>query len=126
VLSRRSARRLLADRLDRLCHFYRGDRRHRLDGRPIIGVAIFYLLQYYLAALGSWYLMSLGGLAIALMLFAPSGIWGVISHSLGISLFPVRRRLVAIAGSVRNTTASDSSPLRPRFPSKKFRQIIAE
>ena len=67
---------------------------------PIIGVAIFYLLQYYLAALGSWYLMLLGGLAIVLMLFAPSGIWGVILHSYGISLFPVRRRLVAIAGSV--------------------------
>jgi branched-chain amino acid transport system permease protein len=67
---------------------------------PIIGVAIFYLLQYYLAALGSWYLMLLGALAIVLMLFAPSGIWGVISHSLDLSLFPVRRKLIAIAGSV--------------------------
>jgi branched-chain amino acid transport system permease protein len=62
---------------------------------PIIGVVIFYLLQYYLAALGSWYLILLGGLAILLMLFAPSGVWGLISHSLDISLFPVRRRLVA-------------------------------
>jgi len=66
---------------------------------PIIGVAIFYLLQYYLAALGSWYLMLLGALAIILMLFAPSGIWGVISHSFDISLFPVRRKLVATTGS---------------------------
>jgi branched-chain amino acid transport system permease protein len=61
---------------------------------PIIGVAIFYLLQYYLAALGSWYLILLGGLAILLMLFAPSGVWGVISHAFGISVFPVRRRLI--------------------------------
>jgi branched-chain amino acid transport system permease protein len=61
---------------------------------PIIGVIIFYLLQYYLAALGSWYLMILGALAILLMLFAPAGVWGVISHSFDISLFPVRRRLV--------------------------------
>jgi branched-chain amino acid transport system permease protein len=61
---------------------------------PIIGVVIFYLLQYYLAALGSWYLMILGGLAILLMLFAPGGVWGLISHSFNISLFPVRRRLV--------------------------------
>jgi len=61
---------------------------------PLIGVAIFYLLQYYLAALGSWYLMLLGGLAIALMLFAPAGVWGVISRVFDISLFPVRRRLV--------------------------------
>jgi branched-chain amino acid transport system permease protein len=65
---------------------------------PIIGVAIFYLLQYYLAALGSWYLILLGGLAIVLMLFAPSGIWGVISHTFDISLFPVRRRLIAKSG----------------------------
>src|SRR5215472_3890271 len=67
---------------------------------PIIGVAIFYLLQYYLAALGSWYLMLLGVLAIVLMLFAPSGIWGVISHAFDINLFPVRRRLVATTGSM--------------------------
>jgi branched-chain amino acid transport system permease protein len=62
---------------------------------PIVGVAIFYLLQYYLAALGSWYLILLGGLAILLMLFAPSGVWGVVSHAFDISLFPVRRRLLA-------------------------------
>ena len=67
---------------------------------PVIGVAIFYLLQYYLSGLGSWYLMLLGALAIVLMLFAPSGIWGVISHSLDISLFPVRRRLVSTTGSM--------------------------
>lgn len=61
---------------------------------PIIGVAIFYLLQYYLASLGSWYLIILGALAILLMLFAPAGVWGLISHRFGISLFPVRRRLL--------------------------------
>jgi branched-chain amino acid transport system permease protein len=56
---------------------------------------MFYLLQYYLAALGSWYLIFLGALAILLMLFAPSGVWGVVSQSFDISLFPVRRRLIA-------------------------------
>jgi len=66
---------------------------------PIIGVLIFYLLQYYLAALGSWYLMLLGGLAIILMLFAPAGVWGVIAHRFDISLFPVRRRLTAKGGA---------------------------
>ena len=49
---------------------------------------------------GTWYLMLLGALAIVIMLFAPSGIWGVISHSLDLSLFPVRRKLIAITGSV--------------------------
>jgi branched-chain amino acid transport system permease protein len=61
---------------------------------PIIGVAIFYLLQFYLASLGSWYLIILGGLAILLMLFAPSGVWGVIARTFDISLFPLRRRLM--------------------------------
>ncbi len=74
---------------------------------PIIGVVIFYLLQYYLAALGSWYLMLLGGLAIVLMLFAPSGVLGVISQSLDISLFPVRRRLIPIIDS---TPDKESKP----------------
>jgi branched-chain amino acid transport system permease protein len=61
---------------------------------PIIGVAIFYLLQYYLATLGSWYLILLGALAIILMLFAPAGVWGLIAGRFNITLFPVRRRLV--------------------------------
>ena len=65
---------------------------------PIIGVVIFYLLQYYLAALGSWYLMLLGALAIILMLFAPSGVWGLISRFYDISPFPVRRRLIVPVG----------------------------
>ena len=64
---------------------------------PIIGVVIFYLLQYYLAALGSWYLILLGALAILLMLFAPTGVWGVISGPFDISLFPVRRRLMPLS-----------------------------
>jgi branched-chain amino acid transport system permease protein len=64
---------------------------------PIIGVVIFYLLQYYLAALGSWYLILLGTLAILLMLFAPTGVWGVISGPFDISLFPVRRRLMPLS-----------------------------
>jgi len=65
---------------------------------PIIGVIIFYLLQYYLASLGSWYLIILGALAILLMLFAPTGVWGVISQAFDVSLFPVRRRLKVQGG----------------------------
>jgi branched-chain amino acid transport system permease protein len=70
---------------------------------PIIGVAIFYLLQYYLAALGSWYLILLGALAILLMLFAPSGVWGVISQAFGLDLFPVRRRLILLGAPGNDT-----------------------
>lgn len=64
----------------------------RIEG-PIVGVLIFYLLQNYLAAYGTWYLILLGALAIVIMLFAPKGIWGYVSDRFGIVLFPVQRRL---------------------------------
>jgi branched-chain amino acid transport system permease protein len=60
---------------------------------PILGVIVFFLLQRYLADFGSWYLILLGTLAIAVMLFAPKGIWGYVSDRYGLVLFPVRRRL---------------------------------
>jgi branched-chain amino acid transport system permease protein len=61
---------------------------------PIVGVIVFYLLQAYLADFGTWYLILLGALAIAIMLFAPQGIWGFITQRYGIELFPTRRRLI--------------------------------
>jgi branched-chain amino acid transport system permease protein len=64
-----------------------------LEG-PIVGVLVFYLLQTYLADYGTWYLILLGALAIAVMLLAPYGIWGYLSRRFGLVLLPVRRRLV--------------------------------
>ena len=60
---------------------------------PIIGVLVFFALQTLLANFGSWYLMTLGVLAIAVMLVAPRGLWGLLSESTGLHLFPIRRRL---------------------------------
>ncbi|MEQ6247263.1 branched-chain amino acid ABC transporter permease [Sulfitobacter sp. HNIBRBA3233] len=60
---------------------------------PIIGVLVFFVLQRFLADFGSWYLMILGGLGIVVMLFAPRGLWGLISDKSGIQLFPIRRTL---------------------------------
>lgn len=61
---------------------------------PILGTIIFYLMQRYLASFGAWYLILLGALAIAVMLFAPKGLWGYLSERYGLVLFPIRRRLV--------------------------------
>jgi branched-chain amino acid transport system permease protein len=61
---------------------------------PIIGVIVFFLLQSLLAQYGTWYLIALGTIGIAVMLFAPRGIWGLISDRTGLQLFPIRRRLV--------------------------------
>jgi branched-chain amino acid transport system permease protein len=60
---------------------------------PIVGAIILYLLQDYLSTLGAWYLMLLGALAIAVMLVAPGGIWGLVAQRFDLQLFPVRRRL---------------------------------
>jgi branched-chain amino acid transport system permease protein len=61
---------------------------------PILGVLVFFALRSSLADYGSWYLMTLGLIAIAVMLFAPKGLWGLISARTDLHLFPVRRRLV--------------------------------
>jgi len=64
----------------------------RLEG-PIIGVLVFWSLQTAFAQYGAWYLMALGLLAIAVMLLAPRGLWGLIADKTGWALFPVQRRL---------------------------------
>jgi branched-chain amino acid transport system permease protein len=61
---------------------------------PILGVLVFFLLQSTLSDYGSWYLLTLGLIAIAVMLFAPRGLWGLIAARTGLSLFPTRRRLI--------------------------------
>jgi branched-chain amino acid transport system permease protein len=64
---------------------------------PVVGAIIFYLMQRYLADFGAWYLILLGTLAILVMLFAPKGLWGLISERFDVTLFPTRRRLVVDA-----------------------------
>jgi branched-chain amino acid transport system permease protein len=61
---------------------------------PIVGVLVFWLLQHELSSFGTWYLMLLGSLAIAMMLFCPQGIWGALAGRYDLTLFPIRRRLV--------------------------------
>lgn len=66
---------------------------------PIVGVLCFYGLRAALADYGSWYLLTLGCVSIAVMIAAPRGIWGLIRDRTAVELFPVRRR----AESTRST-----------------------
>jgi hypothetical protein len=59
---------------------------------PVIGAIVFYLMQRYLADFGASYLILLGALGILVMLFAPKGLWGLVSERYGLTLFPTRRR----------------------------------
>lgn len=63
---------------------------------PFIGILIFALLQSYFAAFGTWYLIFLGAIAIAAMLWAPKGIWGYVSERYGLTVVPVQRRLIIV------------------------------
>jgi len=64
----------------------------RIEG-PIVGTAIFFLLRQLFADLGSLYLMMLGAVAIATMLKAPRGVWGLLAERFGLQIFPLQRRV---------------------------------
>jgi branched-chain amino acid transport system permease protein len=56
---------------------------------PIVGTAIYTVIQQTLAQYGAWYLILLGSLAVAVAMFLPKGIWGLISRRLQLQIFPV-------------------------------------
>ena len=59
---------------------------------PIVGVIVFYILQRLLADYGTVYLIVLGLIGIAIMLFARRGLWGLFTDKTGIEIFPLRHR----------------------------------
>lgn len=60
---------------------------------PVIGVVIFFLLREIAADWGTWYLIMMGGIAIAVMLIDKRGVWGAIQARMNLSIFPVSKKL---------------------------------
>ncbi len=60
---------------------------------PFIGMLVYILLREFLADFGTFYLMLMGAIAIAVMLKYPFGIWGYVVQRYDLQLFPVGRRL---------------------------------
>jgi ABC-type branched-subunit amino acid transport system permease subunit len=56
---------------------------------PIIGTIVFFALQQWLSSYGTWYFIVLGCVAIAVAIWAPRGLWGVIAERFHVRLFPV-------------------------------------
>ena len=56
---------------------------------PILGTIVFFVLQQTLSQDGTWYFIILGLVAMAVAIWAPRGLWGLISERTGIRLFPV-------------------------------------
>jgi branched-chain amino acid transport system permease protein len=59
---------------------------------PIVGVIVFFALQRLLSGYGTVYLIILGLIGIAIMLFARRGLWGMFTDRTGIELLPLRQR----------------------------------
>jgi branched-chain amino acid transport system permease protein len=68
----------------------------RIEG-PIIGTVVFFVLRQTLADLGTLYLLMLGVVAIAVMLVAPKGLWGLVVERFGWQVFPLERRVVTVS-----------------------------
>ena len=64
-----------------------------LEG-PILGMLVYFALRELLANYGSWYLIILGVVAVAIMLKAQDGLWGVLAKRFNLHLFAIRRHLV--------------------------------
>src|SRR5713101_5123369 len=66
-----------------------------LEG-PILGTIIYFLLREVvtdvLTLSPSWYLVALGAVAMAAMLFAPEGLWPMVRDRWGVDWLSVRRR----------------------------------
>jgi branched-chain amino acid transport system permease protein len=56
---------------------------------PVLGALILFGLQEALSSYGAWYLVIVGGLAVAATLVASRGLWGLVSDRFGWSLLPV-------------------------------------
>ena len=58
---------------------------------PIVGTVLFFGLREILAGLGAWYLVLLGTVAVATMIFAPQGLWGWVAARWRIPPFSTSR-----------------------------------
>jgi len=56
---------------------------------PILGTAVYLILQQTLASYNAWYLIVLGLVAIVVVLVARRGLWGLADDYLHVRLFPV-------------------------------------
>lgn len=56
---------------------------------PVVGTVVFFVLQQTMASYGTWYWIVLGIVAIAVAIWAPRGIWGLLAERTGVRLFPV-------------------------------------
>jgi len=62
---------------------------------PILGALVLFALQEALSSYGAWYLVVVGGLAVAATLVGSRGLWGLVRDRFGWSLLPIGYRVRA-------------------------------
>jgi len=73
---------------------------------PLLGAVVYFVLRELFAEYGAWYQLLLGAIAIAVMLWSPQGLWGLIQRRWGGAVWPVQRRL----GNGRDGDGGDGPP----------------
>ena len=61
---------------------------------PIVGTILYYVFKDHFSEAQTKYFIALGLLALAVALWLKRGIWGTLRERFGVSVFPVRRRVV--------------------------------
>jgi branched-chain amino acid transport system permease protein len=74
---------------------------------PVLGSVVFIVLQQSLAQYNAWYLIVLGGIAMAMAIWARKGLWGLMSAKVPMHFFPVGYYV-----HMGSTTAPRRGPLR--------------
>jgi branched-chain amino acid transport system permease protein len=92
----------------------------RIEG-PIIGTAVFIVLQQTLQSYNAWYLIILGLFAVVVALFARRGLWGLVDEHLNIRLFPVGYWLHVTKRGTRRARSPSDDASPPRLPRRLAR-----
>lgn len=71
-----------------------------LEG-PIIGTIIFFALREALQNFGVWYLITLGVLAVFIILYEPKGLWGLLRRKISGDLLPITHKNPSLKSMAR-------------------------
>jgi branched-chain amino acid transport system permease protein len=78
---------------------------------PVLGAFVLFGIQQEFQDQGSWYLVGLGAVAIAVTLMLPRGVWGALVDRFGIRLVPVGYTVRQLGASLtRRPTAAGREP----------------
>jgi branched-chain amino acid transport system permease protein len=79
---------------------------------PVLGALVLFGIQQEFQGSGSWYLVGLGAVAIAVTLVLPRGVWGALVDRFDIRLVPVGYTVRQLIGSTSRARSKDEPMVR--------------